>query len=90
MIMNDEAIILKYGKSETGKCLQALLKKIENTTSYISDILLITKTDENMKKLIKALEDGAKDRDEVLYRAICIKQGHEYDPTFLDGLETEI
>lgn len=90
MIMNDKMIIQKYGKSNTGKHLQSLLENVENTTSYISDILLITKTDENMKKLIKALEDGEKDRDEVLYRAICISEGSEYDPTFLDGLETEI
>ena len=83
-------IIQKYGKSEVGKHLQSLLKKVENTSSYISDILLITKTEENMKKLIKALENGATDRDEILYRAICIKQGDEYDPKFLDGLDTEL
>lgn len=90
MLMNDEMIIQKYGQSETGKHLQSLLKNVENTSSYISDILLITKTDEKMEKLIKILENGVTDRDEILYRAICIADDSEYDPTFLEGLDTEI
>lgn len=80
MIMNDEMIIQRYGQTETGKRLQSLLKEIENTSSYISDILLITKTDDNMKKIIDVIEKGIKDRDEILSRAICVAEGVEYDP----------
>lgn len=86
MIMNDEMIIQRYGQTEIGKHLQSLLKNVENTSSYISDILLILKTDENMQKIINVLEKGIKDRDEILLRSISLAQKKEYDPSFLDGL----
>lgn len=88
MSSTNEKIIKKFGQTEIAKKLQRMLEKIESVYPIIPDILLLTKTDENMKKIIKALEDGVTDRDEILYRAICIKQGKEYDPTFLEDLES--
>lgn len=79
MSSTDEKIIKKYGQSEIGKKLQLLLKKVEDTPSFISDILLIAKTDENMKKIIEVIEKGIKDRNEILERTICIAEGVEYN-----------
>lgn len=62
-------------KTETGKKLYDMLKDIWDNPEFILGVLLDVKGDKKKKKLIKFIENGVNDTDEIIRLAMAIDDG---------------
>lgn len=62
-------------KTEIGQKLYDLLRKCWNDDEFIAGVLLDVKSDEKKQQLIRAIENGMTDSDEINEYALDIRDG---------------